>query len=77
MPRGIPNEKETNGRKVLSVALNDAEYDKLMKIAADQYRTPQLQAGWLLKQVLAQVNGLDTTAEKIIARAHSRATGEA
>lgn len=77
MPKGIPNEKTITGQKQIRIRLNDADFEKLAILAQEQYRTPQLQASYLLKQVLAQVNGRETTAEKIIARAHNRLTGEA
>lgn len=76
MPKGIPNEKEQPGTRNLLIRINEADFVKLEKLAADQYRTPALQAGFLLKQVLSQVSGIEATAEKILARAHSRGNGE-
>lgn len=71
MPRGIPNEKPLPGQKTLMIKINEADYLKLEKLAADQYRTPPLQAGYLLKQVLAQVGQNDETAALILERARA------
>jgi len=79
MPRGIPNEqKQTDDRKSITITMLVDDFKKLERLANEQYRTPQLQAGFLLKQVLAKVTGyeVDETAHKILERARARANGE-
>ncbi len=81
MPKGIPvvkGELEEGTRKMV-IVIREVDYQKLEKLAAEQYRTAPLQAEYLLKQVLmqVQVGQADDTAAKILARAHARTNGEA
>jgi hypothetical protein len=57
MPKGIPtNKTEPTDRtavKRLTITLNPADYDALCVLAQEQYRTPDLQASYLIMRVLA------------------------
>lgn len=56
MPRGIPNNEKAAARVAsglqptvkLSIELNQADHDELVRLARNEYRTPALQAAFLL-----------------------------
>lgn len=57
MPKGIPNTNPPSPRpaeKKIVIILNPADLAMLEKLATEQYRTPQLQASYLLSRVLAE-----------------------
>lgn len=72
MPKGYPQDKTSSGMKKIVIVITEADYARLVKVAEDNYRTPQLQAGFLIKQVLSKIEDIDGTADKILARARSR-----
>lgn len=51
MPKGIV--KPPPPPTIVSVSLRLEDYQALIKLADDQYRTPELQAGFMLRQILA------------------------
>lgn len=77
MPRGIPKAEAGDTPPVfLRIALLPEHQAALAKIASEQYRTPELQAAYLLARVLSEAG--QNTAERIKAYAKSKAdNGEA
>lgn len=72
MPKGIPNTKsEPTAVKRLSIVLNPTDYEALCVLAQEQYRTPDLQAAYLIMRVLADAGRsapIDSRKEKLIGR---------
>ena len=72
MPRGIPNVKpdDDGETKTISITLRIEDYHALQRLASKDYRTPQLEAGYLLSRVLADSTRNPTDlAQGILARA--------
>jgi len=71
MPRGIPGEKTAEtAEKKLVIVLNPHDLALLEKLAVDNYRTPQLQAAYLLAKVLQEAarNDANNSAERVLQR---------
>lgn len=81
MPKGIPNATRPHGPTppVLRINLRAEDYDRLQELARDNYRTTELQAGYMLMKMLeaaaATANG--DTAEAILARAKAKRNEQA
>lgn len=82
MPKGIPNPKTTDGTapRRLTVTLRPADYDALAQLAAEQYRTPDLQAAWLIAKVLQDAGRAPAptpspTAARILEHAAAKTNG--
>lgn len=79
MPKGIPTTKPTadaGAPRKITLTLRPADYDALAELAGEQYRTPELQASWLLAKVLSEAGRTPPTpamgpthAQRIIDRA--------
>lgn len=91
MPRGIPSTPPTppTDRK-LTITLHEQDYAALVELAVEQYRTPELQAAWLLAKVFSEAGRTTTVdaagrqaaraadhAERILARAREAQSGAA
>lgn len=73
MPKGIPNKTETavatDAPRKLTITVRAADYDALVQFAAEQYRTPELQAAWLIARVLNEAGrGPGATPSPLAAR---------
>ncbi len=81
MPEGVPNTKQAaDGQttRKLTIVLHEEDHAALQALAFEQYRTPDLQAAWLLAKVLSvrrAVTPGPTHAQRIIERAEARANG--
>lgn len=74
MPKGIPNNKTTGETAVkrLSITLNSGDYEALCVLAQENYRTPDLQAAYLIARVLAdagRVASMDIHKKRLAERA--------
>jgi hypothetical protein len=45
--------------------LHERDYVALVELAGEQYRTPELQAAWLLAKVLAEAGRTSSTVESV------------
>ena len=85
MPKGVPNTKQAaDGQttRKLTIVLHEEDHAALQALAFEQYRTPDLQAAWLLAKVLSEAGRTPplltpgpTHAQRIIERAEARANG--
>lgn len=59
MPRGIPSDKaqKTSETVKLTIELLIADHEELVRLAANEYRTPALQAAYLLAHGLRLSRG--------------------
>lgn len=64
---------------VLRINLRAEDYDRLQELARDNYRTTELQAGYMLMKMLeaAAATANDDTAESILARAKAKRNEQA
>jgi hypothetical protein len=74
MPRGISNPKPTEDTppRKLTITLHATDYAALQELAAEQYRTPELQASFIVAKVLgeaARTSGLVNAVERNMQRA--------
>ena len=53
MPKGIPTPQSDADPRKLTITLLPEHYAALAQLAAEQYRTPSLQAAWLLAKILS------------------------
>ena len=60
----------------LTVMLREGDYAALVELAGEQYRTPELQAAWLLAKVLAEA-GRTSTPVEVVDRQVGRAVDHA
>lgn len=57
MPKGISNPKtKAPTTEVVEIVLRREDLTRLQRLAEEQYRTPELQAGFMLSQLLAAAN---------------------
>lgn len=76
MPRGIPkqNPDDPTPPQFLRVTLRPEDYAALARLAGESYRTPELQAGYMLAKMLSGTTA--DTAARIIAHAKANNIGE-
>ena len=78
MPKGIPTKAEQPGQRKMIVILNQADYDALCVLAQEQYRTPNLQASYLIMRVLADAGrspSIDERKTQLIGRVNELRAG--
>ena len=76
MPRGIPKDKDmptSTPPQFLRIGLRPEDYEALVVMARDNYRTPELQAGYMLMKMLDSKSA--ATAAAILERAKARGNG--
>ena len=77
MPRGIPKDKDMPTLRIspqfLRIGLRPEDYEALVVMARDNYRTPELQAGYMLMKMLDSKSA--ATAAAILERAKARGNG--
>ena len=73
MPKGIRNQADpaavNDAPRRLTITIRPADYEALVQFAAEQYRTPELQAAWLIARVLNEAGrGPGATPSPLAAR---------
>ena len=81
MPKGIPSTprpQTTAGTTKLVIELNPADYEELARLAQNEYRTPALQAAYLLAAGLrlARTRGKEVDAKTQVERIVTYAAGK-
>ncbi len=78
MPKGVPNSTpppfSTEADRKITLALHAADWARLEALAREQYRTPELQAAYLLMRVLREAANTAQT-EELAARLQQRRAG--